>query len=130
MREREVKLFLPRFKIAGKTINIREQLIALGMPLPLSAEADFYGINDHRPPDLEALSISDVFHQAFVDVNEKGTEAAAATVVITNVGSAMYTKPPPVEIFRADRPFLFVIRDRKIGAILFLGRVTNPTAEN
>jgi serine protease inhibitor len=63
-------------------------------------------------------------HKAFVDLNEKGTEAAAATAVSCEAKSAV--RPPPPAIFRADRPFLFMIRDRKTGSILFIGRITNP----
>ena len=68
------------------------------------------------------LFISAVIHKAFVDVNEEGTEAAAATAVVTG-RPAPITEPP---VFRADHPFLFMIRDDRNGAILFVGRITNP----
>ena len=71
----------------------------------------------------EWLYISDVIHQAFVEVNEEGTEAAAATVVIMSVGSAM-----PMNTFQADHPFIFIIQEKETGVILFMGRVTNPNA--
>ena len=71
------------------------------------------------------LLISDVIHKAFVDVNEEGTEAAAATAVIM-AGSAPGVPAPP-KVFKADHPFLFLIRHEKTGAILFMGRVTDPT---
>ena len=76
--------------------------------------ADFGGMSDER------LHVAFVQHKAFVDVNEEGTEAAAATAV----GVAATSAPPPS--FRADRPFVFLIRDSKRGTILFLGRVEKP----
>ena len=132
MRTREVELFLPRFKITWGTVDVRDQLIALGMPLAFSrSEADFSGINGHEPPHEDSLSIWAVLHKAFVEVNEQGTEAAAATAVtLRMLGSALPSFEPPIPVFRADHPFLFAIRDRKSGAILFLGRTTDPTLEN
>ena len=87
------------------------------MPLTLSA-ADFSGMDGARD-----LFIGDVLHKAFVAVDEAGTEAAAATVVIMELTSMM---PESAIEFRVDRPFLFVIRDIPTGAILFVGRVMNP----
>lgn len=132
MGVREVKLFLPRFKITWGTANLRDQLAALGMPLAFSRlQANFSGINGHKPPHEDSLFISAVFHKAFVETNEEGTEAAAATAVVTMITSAAPpSKPPPVPVFRADHPFLFAIRDRKSGAILFLGRMVDPTRES
>ncbi len=74
------------------------------------------------------LYITKVLHKAFVEVNEKGTEAAAATAVIVARPTSAPLSRPFVPTVRADRPFVFLIRDRKTGCILFLGRVTNPTA--
>jgi serpin B len=71
------------------------------------------------------LFISDVLHKAFIDVNEKGTEAAAATAVLMTLGAARLPVEPPRE-FRADHPFLFLIRDSTTGSMLFLGRVAKP----
>jgi serpin B len=68
--------------------------------------------------------ITSVFHKAFVDVHEEGTEAAAATGVMVGVTSM----PPPPEIFRADHPFLFLIREKATGSILFMGRLSKPDA--
>jgi serpin B len=133
MEIREVKLFLPRFKITWGTVDMRDHLTALGMPLAFTRfKADFSGINGYEPPAEESLFLSAVFHKAFVEVYEEGTEAAAATaVVFGRVGAALYpSKPPPIPIFRADHPFLFAIRDRKTGALLFLGRMADPTPEN
>lgn len=129
MGAREVKLFLPRFKLTWGTVNMRDQLAALGMPLAFTRfQADFSGINGHEPPQQDSLFISAVFHKAFVEVNEEGTQAAAATAVVLFAGSC--DTPPPIANFRADHPFLFAIRDRKTGAILFLGRMADPTLEN
>jgi serpin B len=102
------------------------------MPLAFTRfKADFSGINGYEPPAKESLFLSAVFHKAFVDVYEEGTEAAAATGVVAVEASAMRRyKPPPIPIFRADHPFLFAIRDRKSGALLFLGRMTDPTRES
>ena len=131
MAVREVNLSLPRYRITWGTVNMGDQLIALGMPLAFDrSRADFSGINGHEPAHEEALFISAVFHKAFVDVNEQGTEAAAATAVSARVTTAMYGGPARVPIFRADHPFLFAIRERKTGAILFLGRMADPTREN
>jgi serpin B len=128
---RGVELFLPRFKITWGTVEIRDQLRALGMTLAFDrSRADFSGINGHEPSEEESLFISAVFHKAFVDVNEEGTEAAAATSAMMDLLSARRPpNPPPVAIFRADHPFVFAIRDRRSGAILFLGRMSNPTSE-
>ena len=80
-------------------------------------EADFSGMNGNRN-----LFLSAVIHKAFVDVNEKGTEAAAATGVVVGTTSVRI----PRYTFRADRPFVFLIRDNRSGSLLFLGRVVNP----
>jgi serpin B len=132
MSRREVELFLPRFKVTWGTVNLSGQLTALGMTLAFNqSRADFSGINGHEPPSDDSLFISAVFHKAFVEVNEEGTEAAAATAVSMILTMALRpSEPPPVPIFRADHPFLFAIRDRKSGAILFLGRITDPTRES
>ena len=129
---REVKLFLPRFKLTWGTVNLCAQLTALGMPLAFTRfQADFSGINGHQPPNEEALFISAVFHKAFVEVNEEGTEAAAATAgLMPETAALRRSRPPPVPIFRADHPFLFAIRDRKSGAMLFLGRIADPTRDS
>jgi len=117
---REVEIFLPRFKITWGTKSLKETLKALGIRDAFDAtRADFSGING----DSKDLYIADVLHKAFVDVNEQGTEAAAATVGIMAT-RAMLLAPP---VIRADHPFLFLIRDNTSGMILFIGRVANPT---
>jgi serpin B len=131
MATREVKLFLPRWKITWGTLDLRDHLTALGMPLAFTRlQANLSGINGHEPPHENSLFISSVFHKAFVETNEEGTEAAAATAVTAGTLSCAPSNPPPVAVFRADHPFLFAIRDRNSGAILFLGRMADPTREN
>jgi serpin B len=112
-----VSLALPRFGIESK-LDLNEVLRTMGMPLAFDPfEADFSGISP-----VDDLYISGVIHQANIDVDEKGTEAAAATGVVMGVTSA----PPPPIPMNVDRPFLFALRDLETGAILFLGRVVDP----
>jgi serpin B len=123
-----VDLFLPRFRITWGTVDLGAALAALGLALPFDqARADFSGINGLRPPDPESLFISSIYHKAFVEVNEEGTEAAAATASDITITALMPSPPPRIPVFRADHPFLFAIRDRRSGAFLFLGRVADPT---
>jgi serpin B len=121
--ERRVRVILPRFQIHDSRIDLGEVLPAMGMRLAFDAEhADFSGMARPANPD-EELHISDAYHEAFVKVDEEGTEAAAATAVV--MGARGGPPPAPPE-FRADRPFLFMIRDVASGAILFMGRVVDP----
>jgi serine protease inhibitor len=116
MPRREVQVFFPRFKMASE-FGLAKVLGEMGMPDAFSGKADFSGMTGSRD-----LFISAVVHKAYVDVNEEGTEAAAATGVtmkLTSIGI-----PPPV--FRADHPFVFLIRDNQTGSILFLGRLESP----
>jgi serpin B len=129
MTVREVKVILPRFTMTSSS-DISAELGALGMPLAFDGDrADFSGMNGHAPPHEDAISISAVCHQAFIEMNEQGTEAAAATGLLMVTGPGL-EQPPPVPTFRADHPFLFAIRDRRSAAVLFLGRMANPTREN
>jgi len=123
-RERKVKIYLPKFKLKWGG-NINGDLIALGMRAAFSPDtADFRHINPTAK--AEELYISHVFHKAFVEVNEKGTEAAAATAVVMETrGMAKHAKPT-TPVFRADHPFMFLIRNKKSGAILFAGRLADP----
>ena len=132
MTRREVKLFVPRFKITWGSVDMREPLTGLGMPLAFTrSKANFSGINTYEPPAQESLFLSAVLHKAFVEVDEEGTEAAAATATLVRPSAAFLpSMPPRIPIFRADHPFLFAIRDRKTGTILFLGRVADPTRES
>jgi serpin B len=115
LAEQKVNLSLPRFK-ARTTVRLEGHLQALGMKLAFG-KADFGGITRTLP-----LSISAVIHEAVVEVNEEGTKAAAATAVVMRGGGM----PHPIPTFRADHPFLYVIRDPASGVILFVGRVANP----
>jgi serpin B len=117
LRPTEVKVFLPRFQ-AESGFGLRSVLTDMGMKAAFGP-ADFTGMS----PDGKDLYVSDVLHKAFVDVNEEGTEAAAATAVIIKERSS--ARPEPVE-FRADRPFAFAIRENATGALLFLGRYAGP----
>lgn len=119
MRNEEVDVAMPRFKITS-SFGLGDTLKSLGMPNAFDpARADFSGM-DGRP---NWLFISAVVHKAFVEVNEKGTEAAAATGVMMAPTSIAAPKPPPKE-FRADHPFLFLIRETGTGSLLFIGRVS------
>ncbi len=119
---RVVLVDLPRFKITTPTIELTDFLRALGMrDAFLRSRADFSRMDGRRD-----LSISAVFHKAFIEVNETGTEAAAATAVAIAVTSIQTVRSRPPE-FRADRPFLYLIRDTRTGAVLFMGRVMDPT---
>jgi serine protease inhibitor len=116
LRESEVQVYLPRFEMRCG-FRLGERLKAMGMTDAFDDSADFSGIDGTL-----SLYISAVFHQAYVDVNEEGTEAAAATAVLM----APKGIPLPSPTFRADHPFVFLIRERTTGSILFLGRVVNP----
>lgn len=114
---RDVLVYLPRFTVDSR-FGLAKTLAAMGMPLAFEENrADFSGMNGARD-----LSISAVVHAARVEVDERGTEAAAATGVMVRTLSVA-SEPAT---FRADHPFLFAIRDRRSGAILFLGRLVDP----
>ncbi len=116
--ERDVQVFLPRFKMTSQ-FRLDGALISLGMIDAFDGDrADFSGMDGRA----RWLYISAVIHKAFVDVNEEGTEAAAATAVVMRA----LCVPPPPATFRADHPFVFLIRENLTGSILFLGRVVNP----
>ncbi len=118
MRMQEVRLGLPRFTTTSD-FSMAQMLRAMGMPRAFNPEeADFSGMTGDRE-----LYISDVIHKAFIEVNEEGTEAAAATGVTMRATSAMPQEP--VE-FIVDRPFLLVLRHEPSGAMLFVGRIVDP----
>lgn len=117
-----VDIMLPRFRTSS-SFDLASQLSAMGMARAFKfPDADFSGIDG-----THELFIGAVVHQAFVDVDEHGTEAAAATAVMMRAGAAMQSAKP-VE-FRADHPFLFFIRDTQSGALLFAGRLADPSAK-
>ena len=118
----KVILTFPRFTMTQQ-FELSSALSTMGMAQAFTNSADFSGMTGK--PDF---TISAAIHKAYIDVNEKGTEAAAATSIVMRATAmrAPFPEPPPI-VFRADHPFLFLIRDTKTGAILFLGRVTDPT---
>ncbi len=114
----EVQLTMPKFEYESG-FRLKDALRRLGMKEAFSGDADFSGMTGGRD-----LFISDVYHKAFVAVDEEGTEAAAATAVVMEL-TAVAGRPVEVKV---DRPFVFLIRDIESGAILFLGHVVNPAA--
>ena len=118
MTRREVRVAFPRFRFTS-ALDLGAPLQALGMGEVFTADADLSGMTP-----AESLFLSDALHKAYVAVDEEGTEAAAATAVISI--TAEPNPPEPLE-FKADHPFLFLIRHRKTGSILFMGRVADPS---
>jgi serpin B len=117
LQSEKLDVSIPKFRLTSQH-RLDDALGALGMKAAFDvSRADFKGI-----AEAEQLFVDAVLHKAFVDVNEEGTEAAAAPTVKGAPGKA--PKKPPA--FKANRPFLFLIRDRTTGAILFLGRVVDP----
>jgi len=119
LAHKQVALTLPKFEFESG-FRLVEALAAMGMPVAFSDEADFSGMTGNLD-----LFISAVIHKAFVSVDEAGTEAAAATAVVMEMKAARPTELVEVTV---DRPFVFLIRDIQSGAILFVGRVLNPSA--
>ena len=120
LQKRKTNVFLPRFKLETN-YEMKGTLQALGMTRAFNrGEAEFEGMCASADPNLK-LFIDTVIHKAFVEVNEKGTEAAAATVIGMMGGSARPKDKPFTPTFRADKPFVFLIRDKATGSILFLG---------
>jgi serpin B len=109
-----ISLSMPKWKLEYKK-KLKQPLQALGMTEAFTMQANFSGING----GLEPMWIDDVIHQSFISVNEKGTEAAAATAVVM-IGGAM------PKLVKVDRPFIYLIRDIATGTVLFVGRVVNP----
>jgi serpin B len=104
----------------SEVLNLAKDLKKMGMPVAFSDKADFSGMDG-----VGNLVISEVVHKAYIEVNEEGTEAAAATGVIM-YGDAMSTPVDPIPVFYANHPFIFFIQDNNTGTILFMGRVVNP----
>jgi serpin B len=116
MSEAQVALRLPRFEFRSRAMFMAA-FSELGMPIAFTQDADFSGMS----PKGDELLIQEAVHEAFISVDEEGTEAAAATAVVAGALSMLV----PVNLV-IDRPFLFFIRDNETGAILFLGRVLDP----
>jgi len=115
MHETKINVYMPKFEFETK-YSLPQVLSEMGMPTAFSDKADFSKMDGTKD-----LYISKVIHQAYIKVDEEGTEAAAATAVIVAMKSAM-----PNE-FRADRPFIFMIQEKTAGGILFMGKVADPT---
>jgi len=120
LKEQRVDVYIPKFKFDTKYFMAKD-LRDMGMNAAFSA-ADFSGMTGQKD-----LSISEVIHQAYVEVNEEGTEAAAATAVIMKESASPYERPSPtIPVFRANHPFIFLIQDKETGAILFMGKMSDP----
>lgn len=114
----DVNVSLPKFTITWGTHELNAALQALGMRSAFGAEADFSAMYGNKD-----LFLGAVLHKAYAEITEEGTEAAAATAVVTKRGMSAPS------IFKADHPFIFLIRDNTTGSILFLGRVLDPTGD-
>jgi serpin B len=115
LKNRFVEVSLPKFRFTTQ-LKVKPALQSLGMIDAFESSADFSGMDGTR-----MLFIQDVVHEAFVSVDEKGTEAAAATAVVVGTRGGGERA-----VFNADRPFLFLVRDNPTGAVLFAGQVTSP----
>lgn len=123
---REVDLLVPRFRMDSGPC-LKTTLEALGMGEAFDpGRADFSGITGHRAPHPDAVFPAEAIQKAMVEVDEEGTEAAAAAGLLMMLG--MPGEQPPAPVFRADRPFLFAIRDQTTGVILSLGTLSDPAA--
>jgi serpin B len=125
-------LTLPKFRLEWRA-DLTPALERLGLRRAFSDRADFSGAKTVEPAsgddNGDPIKIDNIIHQTFLDVDEMGSEAAAATAVGAIVVTGTRGGPPPA-VFRADRPFLFLIRDTRTGAILFMGRMADPTARS
>lgn len=123
LEKRDGTLLMPRFKVQDK-MTLKEILSKMGLAKAFSDQADF--------SDMAAIEqkifISQVFHKTFMEVNEEGTEAAAATAVEMSTTSAMADPPPPFEM-NVNRPFVLALRDNKTDSLLFMGHIADPAAE-
>jgi serpin B len=116
LQTQAVELFLPKFKLEYE-VKMKRALSDMGMEVAFTDQADFHNMIDHN-----GIQIDDVIHKAVVEVNEKGTEAAAVTVVQI-IDTSVHINP----VVNVNKPFVFVIRDNKTNSILFMGKVMNPT---
>ena len=126
IEKRDVDLHLPKFKLAPATITLAKQFEALGMKTAFDqpkGSANFDKIAPRTPKDY--LYISQIFHKTFIAMDEKGTEAAAATAVGMLAATGLRPAPAPIEV-KVDRPFVYAIQHVPSGVCLFLGRVTDP----
>lgn len=120
MEKREVRAYIPKFKMET-SYDMKDDLSSMGMPTVFDYSADLSGITKK-----ENLFVDKVIHKTFLEVDEEGTEAAAVTIIVAPL-SVSIDEPPPIPVFRADRPFIFSIQDRESGLILFMGRMADPS---
>ncbi|MDJ0979423.1 MAG: serpin family protein [Erythrobacter sp.] len=141
---RDTVLTVPKMSLDWSA-DLAKVIEAMGAPLPFSKQANFdrmarFPLTEDRMPTVTigdkstcGLTISNIIHQANIDVDEKGSEAAAATAVVMGTITVTSAKrgppPPPPFIFRADHPLMFLLRDKRTGAILFVGRLVDPRQE-
>lgn len=121
MRYQRTEVHLPKFK-ADYDVTLSKPLKAMGMKKAFTDFADFSGMR--KPKDV---CISEAFHKTFIAVDENGTEAAAATAVVMIQTTSVAPRPAPPVIFRADHPFIYIIRENSTGAILFIGEMHSPS---
>src|SRR5690606_13700258 len=121
--EHNVLLKMPKFKIRQKMENMREDLKEMGLKIPFEFDARNFTLLFDKPTDL--LKISRVIHDAVIEVDEKGSEAAAATVV--EGIQLISTDPSRPIVFALDRPFIFFIQEKHSGALLFMGKLGDPS---
>ena len=115
---REVQLALPKFR-SELRINLKQELTSMGMGTAFSKQADLSGMTGEKN-----LYVDEVVHKAFIEINERGTEAAAATAAMIGLKSSL--RDDPVR-FNADHPFVFLLLDRRTGCIIFAGRFVKPS---
>lgn len=120
LRPRDVRVFLPRFTLNSER-SCKRAMEQMGLTSPFGGAADFSGMVDTHAGEKVPLWISDVRHMARIEVDEEGTVAAAVSYL-----EVAFSLPTRIWEFRADHPFLFALRQRSTGAILFLGRLMNP----
>jgi len=113
--ENEVKVYMPKFKLENK-YSMKNALIEMGMPTTFTEDADLTSI-------AKDLYISSIIHQTYIEVDEKGTEAAAATGITLSTSAAA---PGNGIIFNANHPFVYIIQENNTGEILFIGKMDNP----
>src|SRR5262249_10236061 len=117
LAQTSIQITMPKFTIQGRTISLKDELSKLGMADAFTPSANFSKMTSQG-----ALFIDGVLHQAFVKVDESGTEAAAATAVVARTTSVLL----PDKTVTVDRPFFFVVRDIPTGTVLFAGRELDP----
>lgn len=117
MERTHTDIYLPRFEIETG-LDLEKVLPIMGMPTAFSLRADFSGMTGN-----DSLMIDKVIHKAMIDVKESGTEAAAATAVVMIMKTSIEPEPERTVVFKADRPFLFFLKDNTYNSILFMGRV-------